>query len=113
MGINTQTPQTRALAKALRKTHRINDSWRETARIHGITTPSGKPSKGLAYRIAKSGYEPVGLQLRARLGLPADECPECHQHICDRPQLRVRVWKHLDDLTVNQVRWLFDNRETA
>lgn len=114
MDTNTQTPETRRLKKALRKTYRSKPkgqrSWFETAKIHNITGPDGKPSKALAYRIA-NGYEPHGLELRKRLGLQPHECPECGRRI--KEVKIMRIWKHLDDLNAAEVSYIFEHREPA
>ena len=109
-GNNTQTPATKTLAKALRKTHRETRSWLQTARLHNITDSDGTPNKGMAYRIARDGYEPKDHQLRIRIGLPINECPTCHARI--KQEQKFRTWKHLDDLNADQIRYLFEHRET-
>jgi len=110
-GNNTQTPATKALAKALRKSHRETHSWLKTAIQHNITAADGTPNKGMAYRIARDGYEPKDQQLRTRIGLPVVECPTCHARIKKEP--KIRKWKHLDDLNADQIKYLLDHRETV
>lgn len=105
-----RSPQTRALAKALREAYHQYHSWRETARRHAITTPSGQPNPGLAWRIAKQKYDPHSPALRERLCLPPiKQCPECHRTF--KPKPAMKTWHHLDDLNKSEIEYLLSHRE--
>lgn len=64
------------LAREMRSTHRKTKSWLVTAKAHHIINAEGKPSKGLAYRIAVDRYEPREHETLLRLKLPCP-CEKC------------------------------------
>jgi hypothetical protein len=70
----TKTISLDQLSHKLQKAYQKIENWRKVAAQFGI-------SSGLAYRIAKQGYEPKQPHLRHKLGLPAlapaATCPEC------------------------------------
>jgi hypothetical protein len=84
------------LARILRSSHKNTRSWPRTAADHGVLTPDGDPNPGLAFRIAMKGYEPKSLELRERLGLPA-ECATCHRRIRSKHPAPIKVNEILDE----------------
>jgi len=64
------------VSRKLREDYSDLESWSWVARVNGIT-------KGMAWRIARKGYEPKNWNIRERLGLPllapAPVCLKCGQ----------------------------------
>ena len=80
------------LAREMRSTHRKTKSWLKTAIAHHIVNADGKPSKGLAYRIAVERYEPREHETLIRLNLP---CP-CGKCECIRKyEKRMKRMNHI------------------
>lgn len=82
----------RQLAVQIRKSHRQTESWPETGRQFGITG-------GMAFRIARSNYEPVDETIREKLGLDIKTCNKCgHRHFNRTKQVKpdyIVKWEHL------------------
>ena len=80
------------LAILLRKSHRVTKSWNKTGDSFGITG-------GMAFRIAKSNYEPSDETTRDKLGLDIKTCSKCgHRHfsrvVKPKPDYIIE-WDHL------------------
>jgi len=97
---------TRQLARLLRKSHRTTHSWDITAKDFGIT-------KGLAYRIAKEGYDPADPEIRARLGLGPRPCPTCHRTVKtakNAEKTHALTHARIADLPPETLRWMLEHR---
>ena len=96
------------VSEKLREDYSELKSWNWVARMNGI-------SKGMAWRIARKGYEPKDWNIRARLDLPllapAPVCLKCGQvHVtkrCTKVTRRITRWR---DLEPEQLRWVLENR---
>jgi hypothetical protein len=83
--------------------------WRAVGARFGI-------SGGMAFRIAKDGYEPADPTIRVRLGLPTTaHVPVCR--MCGEVHLKKgcthkrRKEKRIFDMTPELLRWALENRE--
>lgn len=95
------------LSREIRKSYRKSHNWRKTAAEFGL-------SSGMAYRIAKNGYEPKDAHIRHKLGLPAlMPAPVCHNcgevHVSHRCPYK-RKYKRLFDMPTKMLRKMLDER---
>jgi len=100
------------LRREIRKAYKIEQNWRRVAAEFGI-------SAGMAWRIAREGYEPRDVDIRLRLRLPAyvqvavcAKCGEAHgeRRRCRRARrepAKITAW------TPQRLRWALENREEA
>ena len=84
--------------------------WRAVGAAYGITA-------GMAWRIARQGYEPKDALIRVKLGLPARAmAPVCRRcgivHVSKRcSRGRRRVYRDLFETPDELLRWQMENRE--
>lgn len=75
-----QTRTLEHLAQELALKHENGMSWKSCSLACGVLMKDGRPDPGLAYRIAKQGYDPRLPATRLRLHLPPT-CYTCGQHV--------------------------------
>jgi hypothetical protein len=93
----------------LQKSYLKLQNWRDVGAEFGITG-------GMAWRIARQGYEPKDAGIRIRLGLPARAMvPVCRRcgivHVSKRCSRRRRVYRELYEMPEEVLRWKMENRE--
>ena len=100
------------LRREVKKAYKRLRNWRKVAAEFGL-------SSGMAFRIARRKYEPKDAKIRQRLGLPAFvmtpvcvKCGEVHlERRCGKlPERSRSAPKKWRDMTVEEVRWAFENR---
>ena len=82
-------------------------SWKDAAEQCGVVGKDGKPSKGLAHRIANNDYEPIRPETRQRIGL-SPICP-----VCKHPFAKTKPKRHrgLFDLPRKILIEMLENRQ--
>lgn len=89
----------RILGRILDKSHRKTRSWNKTGSAFHITG-------GMAFRIAREGYDPANPIIRVGLGLGPRVCPKCRRKITV-PQ---RASKRIIDMDTKELLWCLDHR---
>jgi hypothetical protein len=98
------------ISRELRKSYHRLGRWRAVGAAYGITA-------GMAWRIARQGYEPKDPLIRIKLELPARAmAPVCRRcgavHVSKRcSRSRRRVYRDLSEMPVELLRWQMENRE--
>jgi len=91
----------------LNKDHQTLKTWRAVAEKWGI-------NPGMAFMIARRGYEPKTSAIRTKLGMSAmtlaPVCPKCGKlHISKKcTHKTIRKWR---DLPTDQLRYAIEHRE--
>ena len=100
-----------SIQRTLLADYRELGTWEEVGKKWGC-------NRGLVYRIAKQGYEPVNLELRRKFGFPPKAIEVnvyvlmvliAYFHLPDKP--KPRIYHRLDTMPVWMLRWMIENRE--
>lgn len=88
------------LGRILEKSHRKTRSWNKTGSAFHI-------SGGMAFRIAKEGYDPANPFIRIGLGLGPRVCSKCKRKIT----IPLRAQKRIVDMEAKDLLWCLEHRK--
>ncbi len=98
------------VSRRMEKAYKRLGTWRRVGEAFGI-------SSGMAFRIARRGYEPKDAKIRAKLGLASyAQAPVCEKcgvvHVSRRCTARPALWmRRVWDTPTDELRWRLENRE--